>query len=248
MFKALIQDISVLKDSLDAISLLINEGTFKVTKNGLDLIAMDPASVAMVIFKIFPSAFLEYNFEEESEMTINLPNFVSILKRARANDKIKLELSESKLKISMVGDFKRNFSIPLIDTPHGSHNMPSLSFKSKVELFANVLKDGVKDASMVSDCVVLEANANSFVIKSFGDISETQLELAKDSPSLVSLETDGEQKSKYSIDYMEKILKGVKPTDKIVVNFSTDYPLRLDCNKIDKYQLSFILAPRVDTD
>ena len=248
MFKAVVQDILVLKDSLDAISSLINEGSFKVTKNGLELVAMDPASVAMVAFKILPSIFLEYSCEKEAEMTINLVNLVSILKRARANDRITLELTDSRLKIAMSGDFKRNFSLPLIDTPQSVQKIPDLSFKSKVELFANVLKDGVKDASMVSDCVVFEAKEGAFVIKSFGDLSETHLELAKDSPSLLSIETDGEQKSKYSIDYLDKMLKGIKSTDKIKINFSTDYPVRIDCNKIDKYQLSFILAPRVDTD
>ena len=248
MFKATLQDVSVLKDSLDAISSLITEATFKIDKNGMNLIAMDPASVAMVIFKILPSVFLEYESPQDSEMTINLPNFVSILKRARANDKITLELGENKLKIKMIGDFKRNFSLPLIELPHNVQKVPELKFKSGVELFANVLKDGIKDASMVSDCVVFEAKPESFIIKSFGDLSETQLELAKDSPSLLSLETDGEQKAKYSIDYLDKILKGIKPTDKVKLNFSTDYPVRIDCNKVDKYQLSFILAPRVDTD
>jgi proliferating cell nuclear antigen len=248
MFKATLQDVSMLKDSLDAISSLITEATFKIEKNGMNLIAMDPASVAMVIFKILPSVFLEYECPQDSEMTINLPNFVSILKRARANDKITLELSENKLNIKMVGDFKRSFSLPLIDVPHGSQKVPELSFKAKVEFIAGVLKDGIKDASMVSDCVMFEAKENSFVIKSFGDLSETKLELTKESPSLISLEVSGEQKAKYSIDYLDKIMKGIKPTDKIILSFSTDYPMRLDCNKVDKYQLSYILAPRVDTE
>ncbi len=248
MFEALIQDVSVIKDSLDAISSLITEGTFSISKDGLELKAMDPASVAMVIFKILPSAFLEYSCEKDENATINLVNFVAILKRARANDRIKLELSESKLNIRMVGDFKRSFSLPLIDLAQNQQKIPDLTFKSKVELFSNVLKDGIKDASMVSDCVMFEAKPESFTIKSFGELSETQLELTKDSPSMISIESDGEQKAKYSIDYFEKMLKGTKSSDKIKISFSTDYPVRIDCNKIDKYQLSFILAPRVDTD
>ncbi len=248
MFKAVIQDVSILRDSLDSISSLITEGCFKITKDGMELIAMDPASVAMVIFKLLPSAFLEYNSEKEEIMTINLSNFVSILKRARANDRLTFELTESKLKIGMVGDFKRNFSIPLIDTPHGSQKVPDLSFKCKLEIFAGVLKDGIKDASMVSDCVVFEANPDVFIIKSFGELSETQLELTKDSPSLLSIESSKNVKAKYSIDYLERMLKGLKTSDKVKINFSTDYPVRIDCNKVDKYQLSFILAPRVDTD
>lgn len=148
----------------------------------------------------------------------------------------------------MVGDFKRNFSLPLIDTPPQSQKIPDLSFSAKIELFANVLQDGIKDASMVSDCVVFEANSEKFTIKSFGDTSETKLELEKNSPSMVSLECSGDSVSKYSIDYLDKIFKSAKSSDKINLKFSKDYPVKIDCSKIDNYKLSFILAPRVDTD
>lgn len=247
MFKASLQDVSVLRDSLDAIASLVSEGCFRLSENGIELIAMDPASVAMVSFKVLPSMFLEYDCDKEENVTLNLANFVSILKRVRPSDKITMELTESKFRVKMIGDFKRNFSMPLIDTPPGTHKMPELSFKSKIEVFAGVLKDGLKDASMVSDCVVFEAEPEAFHINSFGDLSETRLELAKGSPSLISLESEG-TKSKYSIDYLDRMLKGTKSTDKIHINFSTDYPLKIDCNKIDAFQLSFILAPRVDTD
>lgn len=248
MFKATIQDVSTIKDSLDAISSLITEGTFKVSKNGIELIAMDPASVAMVVFRLLPSAFLDYECEKDDLMTLNITNFVSVLKRARANDKIALELTENKLNIKMVGDFKRNFSLPLIDTPPQSQKIPELTFNTKIELFANVLQDGIKDASMISDCVVFEANSEKFTIKSFGDTSETKLELAKNSPSMVTMEYTSDSSSKYSIDYLDKILKAAKSSDKIKLNFSTDYPVKIECSKIDRYQVSFILAPRVDTD
>ena len=247
MFKASLQDVSVLRDSLDAIASLVSEGCFKISSNGIELIAMDPASVAMVSFKALPSMFLEYECDKEEQVTLNLANFVSILKRVRPTDKITMELTESKFKIKMVGDFKRNFAIPIIDTPPGTHKIPDLTFKSRIELFEGVMKDGLKDASMVSDCVVFEDEPNAFHINSFGDLSETKLELAKGSPSLLFLESEG-AKSKYSIDYLDRMLKGTKASDKIHLNFSTDYPLKIECNKVDAFQLSFILAPRVDTD
>ena len=248
MFKSKIQDITTIKDSLEAISSLLTEGSFKVSKEGIELIAMDPASVSMVIFKLLPSAFLDYECEKDDIMTLNITNLVSVLKRARANDRIAFELTENKLKIKMVGDFKREFSLPLIDTPPQSQKIPELSFNNNIELFANVLQDGIKDASMVSDCVVFEANEEKFSVKSFGDTSQTKLELEKNSPSMISMQSTKDSLSKYSIDYLDKILKAAKSSDKIKLSFSTDYPVKIECNKIDKYQLNFILAPRVDTE
>ena len=248
MFKATIQDVSFLKDIFDSVSSLITEATFRLSNEGIELTAMDAASVAMVILKILPSAFIEYECDKEEQMTINIGNFVNVLKRAKANDKITLELGESKLKIKMIGDFKRNFSIPLIDITQTQNKAPELSFKCKVELVSNALKDGIKDASMVSDCVIFEAKPDSFTIKSFGDLSETALELTKDSPSLISIECNEEIKAKYSIDYLEKMMKALKSNEKVTLKFSSDYPVRIDYASVDRFQLSYILAPRVDTE
>jgi hypothetical protein len=44
------------------------------------------------------------------------------------------------------------------------------------------------------------------------------------------------------------MIQGAKLADKAVVQFSKDYPLKLDYTVKDKMQLAFILAPRVDND
>ena len=40
-----------LKDSINIISDLVNEARFKIDRDKIEVIAMDPASVAMVIFE-----------------------------------------------------------------------------------------------------------------------------------------------------------------------------------------------------
>ncbi len=39
-----------------------------------------------------------------------------------------------------------------------------------------------------------------------------------------------------------------KLSDNVVIQFNKDYPLRLDYTVVDKVQLRFILAPRVEND
>jgi proliferating cell nuclear antigen len=202
----------------------------------------------MVDFRILPSAFLDFSAKEDEVITINVVNFLEILRRARANDQISFEIADNKLKITMKGDYKRNFSIPIIDAPAGSQKVPELEFRGKIVLATAALKEGIKDAAMVSDCVIFEADPTSFIINSLGDTSETKMELKKDAVSLEELDVNSQIHSKYSIDYLDKMLKGAKISDNIKLQFSTDYPLRVDCVAVDKIQLSFILAPRVDTD
>ncbi len=250
MFKLVMNEVGVLRDSLDAISELVSEGTFKIGKDGVKLVAMDPANVAMVIFDLFSIAFTDYKVEEEVPITVNLEQLVKILKRARASDQVSLELdkSGSRLKIAMIGAAKRYFSIPLIGESEAETKVPELGkkFTAKVEVDGDVVKDSVKDAEMISDSLVFEATKDKFMMYTTGDTSEVRVELTRDSPSLISLDVTSDSKAKYSIEYLEKVLKAAKIADTLVIQFATDFPIRMDFKALDKLQLSFIIAPRVD--
>ena len=59
-----------LKESINIISELVNEARFKVSKEAIELVAMDPANVAMVIFKLLSSSFTEYDVKKDVEIAI----------------------------------------------------------------------------------------------------------------------------------------------------------------------------------
>ncbi|MCX6706809.1 MAG: hypothetical protein NT001_01565 [Candidatus Woesearchaeota archaeon] len=79
-------DPKYIKDSITIISELVNEARFKINSNAIELIAMDPANVAMVIFKLLSSAFVEYSVKEPVDIAINLGNLKQILRRASPTD------------------------------------------------------------------------------------------------------------------------------------------------------------------
>jgi len=253
MFKAMLTDINLLRDSLDVISNFINEGTFTITNNGLSMSAIDPANIAMVLFDLLSSAFNEYKAVGSIKITINIPYFVSILKRAQAGDSVELELSDAgnSLKIKMIGDSVRTFTLPLINARDKKVEAPDKindGFKTKVELEAGVLREGTKDSLMVSDNVLLKCDEKSFNMISIGDSSQVNLELTKGSSSLISLDCKKSVKAKYSLEYLDKMMKAGKLAQSIIMQFADDYPLRVDYKSIDKLRLSFILAPRIDTE
>ena len=74
-----------LKDSISIISDLVNEANFKITSNAIELVAMDPANVAMVMFKLLSSAFVEYDVKGKTELAINLNNLKQVLRRVKPN-------------------------------------------------------------------------------------------------------------------------------------------------------------------
>jgi len=128
--KLTVAEPGLLKDSISIISELVNEGQFEVTKEGLELIAMDPANVGMVIFKLLASAFVEYDIGKGPvKLAINLNSLKQILRRAKANDMLTLEtIEEGMLKITLKGAATRTFSMPIIDMEDSEQKAPALKF------------------------------------------------------------------------------------------------------------------------
>ncbi|MBD3312261.1 proliferating cell nuclear antigen (pcna) [archaeon] len=253
MFKAVLDDVTLVRDSLDAVSNFINEGTFKLSKNGLSLIAMDPANVAMVLYDLLASAFTEYECSSKTKLTVNVPYLVSILKRAGTGDSVEFKMTDSanELVITMTGDSKRTFTLPLLEA-HGNPVKPPEKlkdgFKAEVEVESAAIKAGAKDALMVSDCVLLSTTKDSFVMKALSDTNEVNLQLSNESPSLIKLDSKSAVKSKYSLEYLEKMMKLSKVAKTVELRFADNYPLKLDYKALDQLKVSFILAPRIDTE
>ena len=239
---------SYIKDSITIISELVNEARFKITKDSMEMVAMDPANVAMVIFKLLSSSFTEYDIKEDVEIAINLNNLKQILRRAKANDMLSIELAENKLKITLKSNTVRTFSLPIIELEEKEQKIPDLKFPVNITLPCSLLNDAVEDAGIVAESLTLEAEPKKFNVMAEGDLSQAKIEIREDDSMKIGVEGDSKVRSKYSIEYLKKMVGASKLSDNVDIRFNKDYPLRLDYKEIDKLMLSFILAPRVEND
>ncbi|MBL7206551.1 MAG: proliferating cell nuclear antigen (pcna) [Candidatus Aenigmarchaeota archaeon] len=248
VFKAVLSDPELLKSSIPIIAEIIDEGIFKVDKDGIKLLSPDRTMVSVVDLKILSSAFDEFKADEPADIGVNMANFVAILKRIKGTDKLTLELEKNKLKFTVEGDGKRKFDLPLLDVKVEKPPVDQLNFTGKIELESSVIEEGVADAEVIGDSVFLEAKPESFKMFAKGDVSSTELELTKDSKSLLGLEVKEAIKAQYPIEYLKKMIKAAKISPQIVLEFGTDYPMRLSFKSLDKLSLAFVLAPRVSED
>ena len=249
MFKATLADVNLLRDAVASISEIIDEGIFKITKDGISFIAADRAMVAVVDLFIAASAFEKYEVDAENKIGLNIMNFLSVIKRAGSGDKITFDLKESKFNIFIEGASKRRFLVPLLDL--GDEEIPpvnQLEFKSKVKLNSEIFQSGVNDAEIIADSVILEITPTRFGMMAEGDVSKAELELEKGNAALVELDAGSTMKARYSLEYLKKIIKASKLSDSVTIEHGTDYPMRIAFAAGDKARISFILAPRVTED
>jgi proliferating cell nuclear antigen len=238
------------KDSISIVSELVSEAKFKATKNGLKLVAMDPANVAMVNFELLSSCFTEYEVAgEEEEVAINLANLKQILRRTKGEDILTLETTEdNKLKIEMKSNSTRSFSIPTLEIDDKEQKVPDLSFPVVVEMDSTTLTEAIEDVSVVAESVTFLGSKELLCVKAEGDLSKAFIEIKNDETTKIKAETDEKYKAKYSLEYLKKMISGSKLSAKTTLYFNTDYPMKLEYKVTDRVLLSFILAPRVDND
>ncbi len=247
--RLVLADPTIFKDSINVISELVTEARFKITRNGLELVAMDPANVAMVIYKLLSSSFTEYEVDKEQEISINLANLKQILRRVSANDILAMEVTgDNKLQLTLKGSTTRTFSLPLIEFEEKEQRIPNLTFPISINTTSSTLLDAISDADIVAESVTLAAEPEKFTIAAEGDLSKAHIEIKSGQDTTIKTESPAKIKAKYSIEYLKKMITAGKLADEVSIFFNQDYPLKLEYKVVDKLLLSFILAPRVEND
>jgi len=247
MFSLKLNEPKVLTGSMGVISDFITEATFSIRKDGIKLIAMDPANISMVILDILPSAFTEFIVEEPVEITINLDSLKNALKRAKSTDTLSLSLEKNKLKLTISGRSTKRFYLPLLEREIKERKVPALDFMTTIEVDANEFKDFIDDVSIAGDAVTFDADKNVFAMSAGDAGSKVNIELTRGHDALIQIASAQEPvRSIYSVDYLKKMARAASLADSVTIRFAKDYPLRLDFRALNKLQMSFILAPRIE--
>ena len=226
---------------IEIISELVTEVRIKVNDDGLSITAMDPANVSLVRFVLSRHSFSQFETGEEV-LGINLDNLKRVLKRCGPGSSLIMERKENVINIQIMDRIKRNFNLSLIEIEGEEKEMPKLEFSSKVDL------NSLDFVASIEDCLIV-ADACSFVIdegKFRVEASSLNSAMSEFSGDEAKIEAEN-CKSRYSLDYLQKFIKGAKLSERTLLNFADDHPLRIDF-KNDSMKLSFLLAPRVETD
>jgi proliferating cell nuclear antigen len=135
MFKLKVTDAKLLRDMSTAISILVDEATFKIEPDGLKLRAMDPSRVAMIDFEWPKTIFEEYICNEPAKMCINISELLKLLKRAGKDEAVELSLDEAtgRLQVKISGKYNRNFTMPTLEASEEEVPTPKITFNVKAK-------------------------------------------------------------------------------------------------------------------
>ena len=251
MFKLKVADAKLLRDMATAISILVDEATFKIDPEGLKLRAMDPSRVAMIDFEWPKTIFEEYTCAEPTRMCINISELLKLLKRAGKDEAVELTLDEKtgRLEIQVTGKYSRKFTMPTLEASEEEVPTPKITFNVKAKTTTQGLSQAIEDAQLVSDHVRVEADTEKLVLNAAGDLMGATITLQKGNDALLELEAKENAKATFSLSYLSEIIKAASATSEIAtLEFSTDMPIRIDFQQTKEGKLTFFLAPRIETE
>ena len=133
-----------------------------------------------------------------------------------------MERKENVLNIQIQDRIKRNFNLSLIEIESEEKEMPKLEFSSRVELNSLDFVASIEDCLVVADACSFVINEGKFIIEA-SSLNSAMSEFSGDEAKIEAENC----KSRYSLEYLQKFIKGAKLAERTLLNFADDHPLRI---------------------
>ena len=231
----------------------MGEVPVKITEDGIELVAADPTMVAMIDLTFPAQMFDPYTVEadDEIEFMVDADDLKSVVSDARKADTLTLSVTQQNGTYTLHAAVERKDET-LIDSvetldydPAERPSTTDLEYSGEATVAFAPLLDAIDG---MQDSFCLGMDAHRMVLWSESDARGTvdEFRVGGEYVQNIAVE-DRSVRSLYSRDYLETLQKLQHSVKTVAVKTGTDFPLRIEA--VDEpYELSLIVAPRVDED
>jgi len=226
------------QSAIRAIANFISEGNFRFNEKGLSFKAIDPSQIVLVSYEAKKEFFERFDVEP-SLIGIDIDELNKVVRRASINDAIELELEDSYLKMTIIGSLERTFRLPLIDVLEEEPEVPEQDYDATIEIEAKLLQEALKDASLFESSVVFRVENARLFIEARG--SQGMLRTEAKQHDIVKVNAKADVVGKYSLNFLENIVREAEPSEKILLELKNEAPMRISYG-IGQTKIQFHLA------
>lgn len=226
---------------LKSLSFINKEGIVLFTNDGINTKLVDPANVSMVDLTIPAADFLCYDIEKEFELGLAFDKTLDFISNAK-NTQVSLKPTNSKLEIKFDNAC---FTQSTIRTKllRAQPKIPVFEYDVKIELKTKLFAKGIKACAKLADYITFTMLKDTFTLsaKSNKDTVSATIEnpLIDKSDTAIAI---------YSEDYLSDLMKGIAHSNEVTVEMSMDFPLTIKTGICKTGTLTYILAPRIESD
>ena len=101
--KITMEEAPALRDAIEAVVNLVEEGVFEISEDGLSLKAMDPSQISMVSFSMPKNMFSEYVVGDHKRIGVDIGKLARVLAKGNPGESVEIEVDEGRLNITFKG-------------------------------------------------------------------------------------------------------------------------------------------------
>lgn len=240
-------DAKTLKTLVDSLAKILDEASFRITVDGVKVVGMDPARVALIQVEIPYESFLELEVAEGRESVeagFNMATLKDMLKRGKKGDVVEFRVTDDKVLVVVEGKVFKRYLVPNIEVVAEAPEGVSLEHSVEAVVLGDVLKRALKDAEIVSDVVEFEADEDRLAIRGRGEgKSRAEAVLTRESTALIDLQVREPAASSYDIQYLKNVVGLTGIAEAVEVKFSSEKPLELVFRSPEGSRVRYLLAP-----
>jgi proliferating cell nuclear antigen len=245
MFNAKVK-MEVLRELVEVVSTLVTETKLQITKEGIEVKAVDPSHVAMLVLSLKKASFEEFS-GEPTEIGVDVEKFKDVLKLSKPGDILELNYDSAKKRLVVsVGKITRSMGV--VD-PGGitDPKVPNVNPPGKVVLKIDELRQGIRGSESISDHVTIALEPDYFIMHSEGESDRLDLRIPRS--ELAELDVKDAVRSMYPLDFFSSMVKSISSAEEVTMYVGNEYPLKLQFTMAQGHgDGRFLLAPRVEED
>ena len=246
----------ILRVIIETLASIVSEAKFKVTPEGLTILAFDDSRICLLQLEFKAEDFDSFSCDKKLDIDLNISDLDKILKRSTLNDSLEIAFKkeDSKIKIKLQrkteGEKKvmRTFSLALSENEIEDLQLDRLyeiDYNTNWKIDPAFLVEAIKDAEIYSEVLNLNATeGEGLLFSSIGTIGE--MEYSLDLEDLHSSNINETSMGSYSIDFLKSIMKISSIAMNLEMGLKSEYPLKIIFKLENDCELSLFLAPRVE--
>jgi hypothetical protein len=231
----------------------MDEVPVRITADGIELVTADPTIVAMIDLSFPAQMFDPYTVEagDDIEFMVNADDLKSVVSEARKADTVTFSVTQKNGTYTLHTAVERE-NKTLTDSvetlnydPAERPSTTDLEYSGEATVAFAPLLDAIDG---MQDSFCLGVDTDRLVLWSESDARGTvdEFRVGGEHVEEIAVE-DRSVRSRYSREYLETLRKLQHSVETVAVKTGTDFPLRIKAVDVP-YELSFIVAPRVDED
>ena len=247
-------DANLFKKLFEAMCVLVNDITWKFTKESMTMRQMDPSRVAMVDLEIKKEDFEEFNVETPGLVTFGAEDVKKIVfaKPFKKGTNIGVKINGVIGRITFIlkdsGTRERSFSTLEADKEQENIPTPKITFNAKYKVISKQLAEDIADSEKISDHIKMIGTPEKLQLSAEGDVTKGETTYKRGDDNLLDIEVREESKAVYSLSYLKNIVKPMPALGELtIIEFATNMPIKI--TNLTKFgDLKFYVAPRIETE